>query len=258
MRAFPGAALLTDTRIVIPCFDEAERFHAEAFHAHLAEDARTGFLFVDDGSRDGTAALLEAAAGADPERMAVLSLPRNHGKAEAVRRGMLAAFEEGAAFAGYWDADLATPLAEIPRFRERLETGDRRMVLGARVSLLGRKIERSAARHYLGRVFATCASLTLRLPVYDTQCGAKLFRSGPGVRRIFEAPFASGWAFDVELLDRLAATLEADGVPVEAAVAEIPLLAWTDVAGSKVRPMDFFRSLRELARIRRASSRRRE
>jgi glycosyltransferase involved in cell wall biosynthesis len=211
------------------------------------------FLFVDDGSRDGTPGVLRELAQRDPARLAVLALPANRGKAEAVRAGMGEAFARGHHYAGYWDADLATPLAEIARFVAALEADPRRdVVFGARVQLLGRTIERSAARHYLGRVFATFASHALGLPIYDTQCGAKLFRATPGNAALFAEPFATGWCFDVELVARLIRQRRGTALaPPEAALFELPLESWRDVPGSKVRPRDFALALVELARIRR-------
>ena len=79
---------------------------------------------------------------------------------------------------GYWDADLATPLAEIPVFIEKFQSNkELNAVCGSRILRLGSSIRRSVFRHYLGRVFATIVSNILNIPVYDTQCGAKLFRT---------------------------------------------------------------------------------
>jgi hypothetical protein len=118
------------------------------------------------------------------------------------------------------------------------------------VQLLGRDIRRSAVRHYLGRVFATCASRTLRLPVYDTQCGAKMFRVSPRMLTVFSRPFLSRWVFDVEILARmvrggLCDRRSNDDVPV----CELPLRAWRDVQGSKLRGRDFVRAAWELLQI---------
>ena len=106
------------------------------------------------------------------------------------------------------------------------------VLLASRVLLLGRVIDRSNVRHYLGRIFATAASLTLGIGVYDTQCGAKLLRRAQLAAAISE-PFLSRWAFDVELLGRLlVGSAAVPGVPVGRTPRE-PLLAWRDVPGSK-------------------------
>lgn len=235
--------------VVVPCFNEAARLDRGAFLA-LSEPHR--LLMVDDGSRDDTLRVLREMEGG---RIAVLALPRNVGKAEAVRQGLLRALDEDVDYVGYWDADLATPLEAIPSFVGYLDRHPRvDAVLGSRVQLLGKVIRRQALRHYVGRVFATAAAVTLGLPVYDTQCGAKMLRAGPLARRLFEEPFTGTWTFDVEWLARY---LVACG-PERAleAVHELPLEVWTDVAGSKVRPWDLVRSLWELWEIRRRYFRR--
>jgi dolichyl-phosphate beta-glucosyltransferase len=241
------------TTVVVPCYNEEERLPSRAIVDFARDQEDVGLLLVDDGSTDGTAALLEALTERVPTGLSRISLDRNSGKAEAVRQGIdyVMAHEE-VQFTGYWDADLATPLDAIGRFANRLAADDDLLlVMGSRVKLLGRHIHRSEVRHYLGRVFATAASLTLGLAVYDTQCGAKLFRVNPATRSIFRDPFISRWIFDVELLARLARRLAAEGRRVEQAVYEYPLEEWQDVGGSKVKPTDYLLAVRELFGIRR-------
>jgi hypothetical protein len=157
----------------------------------------------------------------------------------------------GAEITGFWDADLATPLFELPAFLEIFEQRPEiAMVFGARVRLLGREISRHASRHYLGRFGATLISQTLGLAVYDTQCGAKLFRAGDALRDVFAQPFLSRWIFDVEILARFVRMQGRDAVARE--VYEYPVRVWHDVKGSKVKSTDFIRALRDLWKIRRA------
>jgi dolichyl-phosphate beta-glucosyltransferase len=236
--------------IVVPCYNEANRLDVQAFLGFAHRDAGCRFLFVNDGSTDGTLPILQGLSRAGPGRFRVLDLPRNLGKAEAVRRGVLEAAGSEPERIGYWDADLATPLAAIGDFSRVLDEHPRvQVVLGSRVRLLGRSIHRRVPRHYLGRAFATAASLALRIPVYDTQCGAKLFRATPEIVSLFDEPFRSRWIFDVELLARfIAARRPADG-PAEERLYELPLTHWEDVAGSKLRLRHFLRAALELTAI---------
>lgn len=241
--------------VVVPCYREAGRFDVEAFVGLAGRVDR--LLLVDDGSDDATATRLDEVAARARGRAEVLPLPRNVGKAEAVRAGMQAAVDGGADVVAYFDADLATPVDELLRLIGLLH-GDaaRSVVMASRVGLLGHAIERRMTRHYLGRMYATAASITLGVPVYDTQCGAKVFRNVPALRAALTTPFPDRWAFDVELLARL--LHPGPGVePVPAAaIVEVPLLTWRDVAGSKVRPLASVRSALALAGVRRRIRRR--
>jgi glycosyltransferase involved in cell wall biosynthesis len=229
--------------LVIPCFNEAARLDGAAFLELRAARPSLRLVFVDDGSSDGTGAMLDGlAASAAPGAVTVVRLGENQGKAEAVRRGLLSALDAGAGLVGYADADLATPPAELLRLVDDMIAAPVAVLLGARVRLLGTAIERRAARHYLGRIFATLASVALGVPVYDTQCGAKLFRRSELLRAALATPFRSRWGFDVELLERL--LVGVGGLPpvTAAEMRELPLRAWRDVRGSKMGPTAMVRA----------------
>ena len=246
------------TLLVVPCYNEAERLRGEQFVEFARGWPDGGFLFVDDGSTDGTAPLLAELCARLPSALATMSLPSNQGKAEAVRQGVLTAFASNPEAVGFWDADLATPLPAIRRFEQVLaERPQVDVVMGARVRLMGRAIERAPFRHYLGRGFATAVSLALSTPVYDTQCGAKLFRNTAVVREIFAQPFMSRWIFDVELFSRYLDARAAGGDSGRESIYELPLEEWSDVGGSKLRPHHFLKAALDLGRIAAASRSRR-
>jgi len=235
--------------MVVPTYNEAVRLDVEAMLAFLELDQGYRLLFVDDGSSDGTPAVLETLRRRAPERIGVQCNSANQGKGEVVRQGLLMALDAGAAMAGFIDADLSAPFSEVAALRDELRANPELWAaFGSRIKLLGRRVKRSELRHYFGRVFATAASVTLRLGVYDTQCGLKLFRSTPEVRRVLAAPFISRWIFDVELLARLS---EAAGAAISARVREVPLECWQERGASRLKLRDFLRAPIELLQIRR-------
>lgn len=227
--------------LIVPCYNEADRLDFSPF-SNLPSSVTC--LLVDDGSTDRTAEIISEH---ESDRLRLLRLPGNVGKAEAIRRGMLHAKNTGwlddVVWAGYWDADLATPLSELDGFISYAALAQGRVdgILGSRVSRLGSRIVRSHRRHLLGRVFATAAAALVKVESYDSQCGAKLFRADL-VDDAFGEPFLSRWIFDVEILARLRGRR----------LLEYPLTHWADVGGSKVSVIRVaIPTLIDLIRIRR-------
>jgi dolichyl-phosphate beta-glucosyltransferase len=241
---------LQKTCIVVPCYNEALRLNVAAFLAYALTSADCDFLFCNDGSTDTTALLLEEMRSKAPNRIIIHTMPQNRGKAEAVRAGVLLAAESaGYGYIGFWDADLATPLDEISRllsvFKEKSSS---RLAMCSRIKRMGAVVVRSETRHYLGRVFSTFSSIILKLPVYDTQCGAKIFSSA--VVSIFKEPFVSRWLFDVELLARFRNQFGKEEALKR--IDEVPVSTWREIAGSKLRfrhmlmvPVELLRISRE-------------
>jgi glycosyltransferase involved in cell wall biosynthesis len=233
---------------VVPCFNEEKRLDSEAFLLFCRDYPSVHFCFVDDGSKDGTAHLLENLHKANSMQIQFLQLSKNQGKAEAVRQGILhTAKQKQFAYIGYLDADLATPLCEIPFFVELVKQNPHLILIaGSRISRMGASIERYLFRHYFGRVFATIVSAMLNLRFYDTQCGAKLLKSGI-VEEIFNEPFISPWLFDVEMIFRI---MKAKGLTNPASlIYELPLNQWEEKGASKIKLIDLIKIPIELWKI---------
>lgn len=235
----------------MPCYNEEDRFAIGRFNDFIADNREIAFLFVDDGSTDNTAAILRKICADTPDQCDMLRLEKNSGKAEAVRRGFVQALGKSYDILGYWDADLATPLDTIPLLRAVFsERPGVEMVCGSRVVMMGHNVHRKPTRHYLSRCFATFASIVLRLKIYDTQCGAKLFRATPTIRKVFEKPFISQWIFDVEMIARwMSMRGNLGDYDPHQCIYEHPLPTWHDVDGSKVRAGHFVKAAIELYRV---------
>lgn len=236
--------------LVVPCFNEAGRLRPDAFEQALARSPRLRLLFVDDGSTDATVERIASLANTRPDRVEILRLDANGGKGPAVRAGVLRALARGCDVVGFWDADLSTPLEEMERMLDVLEGSPGLLaVFGSRVRLLGRDVRRSTLRHYVGRVFATAVSSILDVAIYDSQCGAKIFRSDRRTIELFETPFRARWIFDVEIVARLAEVARNVESTVEDLVHEHPVRTWHAARGSKLRPADYLSAVRDLAVI---------
>ena len=209
--------VLPSLSIVLPAFNEEARLGPalDELFGYLrsvpqgALPARVDVLVVDDGSTDGTAALVRARAEyrgdmvaasavtptADDPELRLLSVP-HAGKGSAVRAGMLAAQGDLVVFA---DADMATPPDQLPRLVDALATAD--LALGSRIQPDGSDMRASQPRfrRFVGRLFRLAARIWVTGPIDDTQCGFKGFRR-EAARDLFSRLRITSIVFDVDLI----------------------------------------------------------
>lgn len=234
--------------VIIPCYNEEERFSSAHFKQFVAGNSNYDFCFVNDGSTDKTASILLELSRLDEARIEVVDLKQNVGKAEAIRQALLICVSKDKyEYIGYIDADFSAPLEELNHIisfcHGRLKHG---IIAGSRVKRLGANIVRSSTRHYLGRVFATIAGSLLQLPIYDSQCGLKLIRID-FAKTLFNDPFITKWLFDLELWLRLRNKVGAEAVFSE--TLEVPLNDWQEKGGSKLHLINFLTVPFDLFRI---------
>lgn len=206
----------TSLAVILPAFNEAERIGPAldelfGYLRRRGEHARDGsrgagdlperilIIVVDDGSTDGTAALVrarpEAAPSSSGPALQVMTVPHG-GKGAAVRAGMLAADADLLVFA---DADMATPPDQLPLLVAALD--DHEVALGSRIQADGSDMRKSQPvyRRLLGKLFHVVASVWVVGPVQDTQCGFKGFHR-EAAQDLFERQRITSIVFDVELI----------------------------------------------------------
>lgn len=231
---------MSNVAIIVPCYNEAKRLSPNAFTAFLAKEQEADIFFIDDGSTDNTGSLLTRLAESQPERITVISMEKNQGKAHAIRKGLL--FTSGLNkydHIGYLDADLSTSLDEFYRLYQQLILNRRDYVFGSRIKMLNTKIHRSGFRHFTGRFIATVIDSKFKTGIYDTQCGAKCF-TRELVILFCGQPFKTTWFFDIEILLRIKKMQPA------AKGIEIPLYTWEDKKGSNISILSFPFVLKEI------------
>jgi glycosyltransferase involved in cell wall biosynthesis len=227
--------------IVIPAYNEENRLpstlDALVSYARRSPLPVTEILVVDDGSRDGTAALVSSRAEAHGV-LRLVSNPGNRGKGYAVRNGMLAA-------AGDWilstDADLSAPITEFGKLFAEAKRADAAVAIGSRaIDRNMVKVHQPWMREVSGRAFNLAMRAVTGLPFRDTQCGFKLFRRD-AAREIFSRQVEDGFSFDVEdLMIARRLGLRSIEIPVE----------WSNVEGTKVSLGQGVKSFADLLRIR--------
>jgi glycosyltransferase involved in cell wall biosynthesis len=234
--------MLPAVSIVIPAYNEAHRIGDSLRQtiAYLESNSpESELIVVNDGSTDATSTIARnTLTNAKIDNRLLENFP-NQGKGRAVRKGLLNATKPIALF---FDADLSTPLSEIPKVIGPIANGDVDLAFGSRAldrSLIG--THQSFVRDRGGRVFNLLVRLSSGLPFWDTQCGFKAFRMDV-CRPIVEAAHVIGFAFDVELL------LLAQRAGLR--LREIPV-RWNHAEGSKVHFLrDSTRMLREIFALR--------
>jgi dolichyl-phosphate beta-glucosyltransferase len=186
--------------VIIPAFNERERIPAtlERVREYLDGSAEEYEVIVaDDGSSDGTVDFVEAAAGGWPQ-LSLVALGRNEGKGAAVRAGMLRARGEHRLFT---DADLSTPIEELPRLRERLGGACQVAIASRAVPGATIGVHQPGRREMMGRNYNRLVQLIVLPGLHDTQCGFKVFTAAAAVV-CFEPLRTKRFGFDAEALLR--------------------------------------------------------
>ena len=234
--------------IVIPAFEEEDRLGSslEKIVSYLRQGpGNTEVIVVDDGSKDETAKAAETFFGTVPDIPArVIRYEQNRGKGFAVKTGLQAAEADVALFS---DADLSTPIEEMPKLIDPILTGTYDLTFGSRAldrSLIG--AHQPWRREQGGKVFNLVVRTLTGLPFWDTQCGFKAFNLKK-FRPLLDLMRIDRFGFDVEFLY----VADLHGLKLN----EIPV-RWNNDERSKVSVVrDSLRMFNEVREIRRNAKR---
>jgi len=235
--------------IVVPCYNEEKRFNLHKWQEVISEFENCQWIFVNDGSTDQT---FRSLSQLTKKNVHLVDLPKNVGKGEAIRAGLNFALvlsqNQPISRVGYLDSDFAFELEDLRvvflESQSKLgENAKYSAIIGSRVKLAGRKIQRSNVRHYSGRAIATYICQGWALAPYDAQSGFKIFTFDSYFREAISKSFITSWFFDIEIILRLE-KLNFLGI------WEIPLTEWSEIEDSTIKPIDFFLILKQILQAR--------
>lgn len=224
--------------IVIPCYNEGSRLDLETFIQFAERRKDIHLCLVNDGSRDHTRSVLAEVKHDAHDNVYILSSDDNGGKAEAVRNGALFLYDETVVDTiGFLDADLSTSFSEYVDLINAYESSvDTQIIFGSRnLDKKVNTIERNPLRNLISAFIGMLIRLITRLPIKDTQCGAKVF-DRTLIPMIYKSSFFSRWLFDVEILLRLKHNM---GVfSFTSIFREVALKKWVHMDDSKLGMKD--------------------
>jgi len=186
----------TRALVIVPTYNERENIR-RLVDAVLKQDGRIDMLIVDDGSPDGTGAIVSELASAD-SRINLLARPSKMGLGTAYIAGFRWALERGYGFILEMDADFSHDPAHLPQFLRAIEQAD--LVLGSRyqqgrVTVVNWPISRLILS-YSANLYARAVT---GLPVWDATGGFKCFRRSVLEAIDFSKVRSNGYAFQIEM-----------------------------------------------------------
>ncbi|MCK8521329.1 glycosyltransferase family 2 protein [Aquimarina sp. D1M17] len=221
------------TGIIVPCYNEEKRLNADAFINFINKKNNYHLCFVNDGSKDNTISVLRQIQNTNPEKVSVIDIKKNVGKAAAVRAGARYLHSRGdIKFVGFIDADLSTDFDDFDGLLKTLKTNRKlSMVFGSRAKNASTGIQKDGMRAFFSKIIKMLVFFILRLPIEDTQCGAKVFRAEL-VPVLFKRNFFSRWLFDIEMFLRMKKHF--GKVRILNKIHEQPLKRWIHMDDSKL------------------------
>ena len=188
--------------IIIPAYNEEKRLGQtlDRIAKFLASDdcpdgPGAEIIVIDDGSTDGTAAVVRAWMTKIPS-IRLVENPENRGKGYSVRRGML---EARGTVALFTDADLSSPIEEGERLLTAIKAGNDVAIGSRAIDRTLISVHQSRFREVAGIIFNAFVRIFTGLTFHDTQCGFKAFLRERCLI-VFELQRIEGFGFDPEIL----------------------------------------------------------